>query len=189
MSAGPRGGAEPAATPGRSQPRAQRAAAKRTAPRRFRRRPFEDDAAISLGILPDLLGFHLRCAQVAVFQDFAAAFGDHEISPPQLGALLLIDANPGVSQSAIAEALRFDRSTLVQIVDRLEELGLVVRETSTLDRRSHALQLTGAGTKAMERFRELVRTHEAAVASDITAEERRTLIALLERIYRRRPAK
>jgi DNA-binding MarR family transcriptional regulator len=189
MSADPRGGTALAAAPGRSAPRAQRAAAKRTAPRRFRRRPFKDDDAISLGILPDLLGFHLRCAQVAVFQDFAAAFGEHEISPPQLGALLLIEANPGVSQSAIAEALRFDRSTLVQIVDRLEELGLVVRETSAFDRRSHALKLTGEGVRAMERFRDLVRAHEAAVAADITAEERRTLIALLERIYRRRQAK
>jgi DNA-binding MarR family transcriptional regulator len=139
--------------------------------------------AIDLGLLPELVGFHLRCAQVAVFQHFHRAMGAAEISPPQLGALLLIEANPGISQSAIAEALRFDRSTLVQIADRLESRGLVVREPSASDRRSHALKLTAAGTKLLGRLKELVRAHEAEVGAVLDADERRTLIALLSRLY------
>ena len=80
-------------------------------------------AGLRMGILPDLLAYHLRCAHVAVFQHFNRTLGVHGISGPQFGTLLLIEANPGVSQSSIAEALRFDRSTLVQIVDRLEDRG------------------------------------------------------------------
>ena len=66
-----------------------------------------------MGLLPQLIGFNLRFAQVSVFQKFTAKFGTYGISAPQFGTLLLIDANPGVSQSSVAEALRFDRSTLV----------------------------------------------------------------------------
>ncbi len=148
-----------------------------------RRGRASDGEPIDLGLLPDLLGFHLRCAQVAVFQHFHHAIGAAEISPPQLGALLLIEANPGISQSAIAEALRFDRSTLVQIADRLQTRGLVVREPSASDRRSHALKLTPAGAKLLARLKEMVGAHEADVGAVLSPEERRVLISLLERLY------
>ena len=146
-----------------------------------------DGEAIELGLLPELLGFHLRCAQVAVFQHFHRAMGTAEISPPQLGALLLIEANPGISQSAIAEALRFDRSTLVQIADRLEGRGLVVREPSASDRRSHALKLTPAGAKLLAGLKAQVRAHEDEVGDVLDADERATLIALLQRLYAPKP--
>jgi len=136
-----------------------------------------------MGLLPTLLGYHLRIAHVAVFQNFGRTVGEANITAPQLGALLLVEANPGISQSAVAEALRFDRSTLVQIVDRLEERGLLKRESSTRDRRSHALALTPAGARLLVRLKELLRTHEAEIAASLSATERATLIALLEKLH------
>ena len=141
------------------------------------------DETIDLGILPGLIGFNLRCAQVAVFQDFKRSVGATEISPPQFGALVLIEANPGLSQSAIAAALRFDRSTLVQIIDRLEQRALVVREVSALDRRSHALRLTEAGARQLAELKRLVADHEEQITGRLDAGEKRTLVALLRRIY------
>ena len=136
-----------------------------------------------MSLLPDLMGFNLRCAQVAVFQHFNQTLGEKNISPPQLGALALIAANPGISQSAVAGALRFDRSTLVQIIDRLEEKGLVVRQVSATDRRSHALQMTAAGQVLLGELKQLVAEHEDHMARHLGAEERKTLIELLQRVY------
>jgi DNA-binding MarR family transcriptional regulator len=137
----------------------------------------------SMGMLDDLIGFHLRCAQVALFQHFNATLGARDISAPQLGTLLLIEANPGISQSAVAEALRFDRSTLVQIIDRLETRELVVREVSAHDRRSHALRLTATGGTALGELKEMARAHERDVARALSERERQTLIDLLGRLY------
>jgi DNA-binding MarR family transcriptional regulator len=137
------------------------------------------------GLLPELLGYHLRCAQVAVFQHLNATFRDLDITGPQFGTLLLIDANPGVSQSSVADALRFDRSTLVQIIDRLERRGLVVRQMSPSDRRSNALRLTLTGTELLAELKERAFEHEDVIARNLTADERRTLIRLLERLHRR----
>jgi len=139
--------------------------------------------AIDLGILPGLIGFNLRCAQVAVFQDFKRGAGAAEISPPQFGTLVLIEANPGISQSAIAAALRFDRSTLVQIIDRLEARGLVVREVSARDRRSHALKLTEDGARQLAELKRLVDAHEKQITARLDAKDKRTLVELLRRIY------
>ena len=141
------------------------------------------DETIDLGILPGLIGFNLRCAQVAVFQDFKRRVGAAEISPPQFGALVLIEANRGISQSAIAAALRFDRSTLVQIIDRLEERGLVVREVSARDRRSHALKLTEEGERQLTELKRLVAAHEEHITGRLDAGEKRTLAELLRRVY------
>ena len=139
--------------------------------------------AIEMSVLTELLGYHLRCAHVAVFQHFNRTLGAHDVSPPQFGTLLLIEANPGVSQTSIAEALRFDRSTLVQIIDRLETRGLVRREPSAQDRRSNALVLTGTGAALLAELKALSDEHEATVARSLGDAERATLMTLLERLH------
>lgn len=141
------------------------------------------DDTIHLGMLPQLIGFNLRCAQVAVFQHFSKSAGTAEISPPQFGALILIEANPGISQSAIASALRFDRSTLVQIIDRLEHRGFVVRAVSAHDRRSHALKLTPAGEAAIADLKEVISAHEDHMTRVLAPEEKKQLLTLLARIH------
>ncbi len=144
---------------------------------------------LEMGILPRLLAYHLRCAHVAVFQHFNRTLGVHGVSGPQFGTLLLIEANPGASQSAVAEALRFDRSTLVQIVDRLEGRGLVRREPSAQDRRSHALRLTEDGAALLAELKILSDEHEEIVAEALSGQERRDLLRLLERLHTPGPSR
>jgi len=69
------------------------------------------------GVLPDLIGYQLRLAQIAVFRDFERTVGDLGISPGRFGVLVLVDANPGITQSRLAEAVGLDRSTLVPVLD------------------------------------------------------------------------
>lgn len=138
---------------------------------------------IEMGLLPNLMGFNLRCAQLTLFQHFGATVGKEGISAPQFGTLLLIEANPDISQSAVAEALRFDRSTLVQIIDRLEARDLVVRHVSPTDRRSHALRLTVKGETELANLKGLAVQHEADVAAALSEAERAQLIALLAKLH------
>ena len=138
---------------------------------------------LDMGVLPQLLGYHLRCAQVAMFRHFNSRLGAYGISPPQLGALVLIEANRGISQSAVAGALRFDRSTLVQIIDRLEDRGLVTREVSAHDRRSYALKLTEVGRETLAGLKSQALEQDAALAEDLSDQEREDLMGLLRRIY------
>jgi DNA-binding MarR family transcriptional regulator len=142
-----------------------------------------DDNNIDMSLLPELIGYNLRCAQVAVFQHFSSSFDGTEMSPPQFGTMILIEANPGISQSAVANALRFDRSTLVQIIDRLESRSLVVREVSARDRRSHALKLTDKGLALLTELKERALAHETHIARGLSGEERRSLIRLLSCIF------
>ena len=139
-------------------------------------------AAPELGLLDSLLGYHLRRAQVAVFQNFAATVGEAGVTPGQLGVLAVIDVNPGLSQTKLGSALGIDRSTVVAIIDRLEERGLVMRNAAPHDRRSHALRLSDLGIATLRRLETLVRGHERRIAHRLSAGERGMLIDLLQRI-------
>jgi DNA-binding MarR family transcriptional regulator len=137
------------------------------------------------GLLPSLLGYALRRAQSAVFDDFAATFAGagEALTPGEFGLLVLVDRNAGLSQMALARALGIDRSTLVPILDRLQARGLLMRHRSPTDARTHALALTPAGEKALARFARLVKSHEKRIASHLSVAEIRTLIELLEKVH------
>ena len=135
--------------------------------------------------MPSLLGYMLRRAQSAAFDDFAATFAKagETLTPGEFGLLVLVDRNAGLSQMALARALAIDRSTLVPILDRLQARGLLMRHRSPTDARTHALALTQAGEKALGRFARLVKAHEKRIASGLSSAETRTLIDLLEKVH------
>jgi DNA-binding MarR family transcriptional regulator len=138
-----------------------------------------DGRVIASGMLPGLLGYRLRLAQQRVFRDFAKSVA--ELSPGRVGILLLIDANAGVTQSALAQAVGLDRSTMVGLVDKLEERGLIERRRGE-DRRTNELWLTRPGRGLVGRLKRRIAIHERRVAARLTAMERAELLALLEKL-------
>jgi DNA-binding MarR family transcriptional regulator len=145
-------------------------------------KPERSGNGVALGMLTSLLGYHLRRAQVAVFQDFTRTTGAADITPGQFGVLTVIEANPGLSQTQLGNALGIDRSTVVAVIDRLETRGLVVRAAQPNDRRSHALKLSPAGIELRRRVEDMVRAHERHIARGLSAAEKVQLVQLLDRI-------
>jgi len=136
-------------------------------------------ASLAQGALPGLLGYRLRLAQQAVFRDFAASV--QGLSPGRVGLLILIDANPGITQSHLAEAVARDRSTMVGLIDLLERRSLVERRRGD-DRRTNGLWLTRSGRRLLARALRRIAAHERRIASRLSAAERRRLLRLLGKI-------
>jgi DNA-binding MarR family transcriptional regulator len=131
------------------------------------------------GVLPGLIGYRLRVAQQAVFRDFAASVP--EASPGRAGLLLLLDANPGITQGRLAHAVNLDRSTMVGVIDTLEDAALVERRRGD-DRRTNGLWLTRAGKSLTARMRRRIEAHERRVAAKLSSVERAQLLALLRKL-------
>ena len=136
-------------------------------------------APLKPGVLPGLLGYRLRLAQQAVFRDFASSVA--ELSPGRAGMLLLVEANPGVTQGRLADAVRLDRSTMVGVIDAIEERGLIERRRGS-DRRTNGLWLTRAGRAFVARLKSRIEMHEQRVAVRLTSGERDQLLVLLEKL-------
>lgn len=144
-----------------------------------RRTPKRAAARLDPGLLPELIGYRLRLAQQTVFRDFAASVPG--VSPGRVGMLLLIEANPGVTQSRLALAVGRDRSTMVGVLDQLEARGLIERRKGA-DRRTNGLWLTRAGRGLLARAKRAIALHEQRVAARLSARDRAKLLELLARI-------
>ena len=153
-----------------------RAAAKATAPHADR-----PPAPLDLGPLPDLVGYALRRAQLAVFQDFVETMATVDIRPGQYSVLLLIATNPGVSQTEISEALGIKPTNLAVLLNGLQARGLTERRRGAADKRAHALHLTPAGKTLMRKLDELVQQHEQRVTASLGADGKARLLKLLEK--------
>jgi DNA-binding MarR family transcriptional regulator len=136
-------------------------------------------AAVNLGVLNGHSGYFIRRIQVWIFQDFIRTLTSVDIRPAQYSVLVVIEANPGLSQSDIAALLDIERARLVHLLDRLEERGLVQRLRSRADRRSHALVLTREGRKRLKQIKSLAARHEARVARRLGTDNHRLLIEIL----------
>jgi DNA-binding MarR family transcriptional regulator len=144
-------------------------------------------AAVTFGGLDDLFGFHLRLAGAALQRDFLEAMTPLELTQKQVAFLWLIDANRGVSQIAIAQALGMDRATTMAVIDRLEARGLTLRQRSTVDRRRQELYLTPAGQALLARAKTISRSHERKFVDRMTPEELDIVTRALARIHRAAP--
>lgn len=150
--------------------------------------PVAPEADTSLGMLPDLIGYHVRLAQIAIFADFDEALARWRLSPGLFALLVIIEANPGLRQTRLAQAAHLDRSTLVPALDKLEARGLVERRAAPDDRRSNGLWLTDDARPLLAAAKRAVEAHERTIAAELSPGERSRLLDLLDRLapHRRR---
>ena len=144
----------------------------------------DDREPLDIGVLNEHLGYFIRRLQVWVFQDFIRTLAPVDIRPAQYSVLVVIAANPGLSQSDLADRLGVERARLVRVLDNLEKRGLTQRLASPTDRRSHALRLTREGQKLLKRATLLAAAHEAKLIEKLGPEQRKSMLALLQHFDR-----
>ncbi len=142
----------------------------------------ETPDAIDIGPLSRMIGYALRRAQIAVFEDFIASLAEVNLRPAQFSVLLVLDRAPGSTQSAVAASLGIKRANFVAMMDDLEERGLAERTVSPSDKRSHAIFLTENGRKTLDRARALAQRHEARQIAKLGDGGVEALLMLLGRL-------
>lgn len=148
-------------------------------------RPAEEarnQAGLNLGWLGQTVGFNLRIAQEASVRTYLKSVADTDTPMWQFAILALIDANPGLTQSALAKGLLRESSSLTPALDDLCERRLVSRVRPEHDRRSYALRLTARGREVMEKLKVHVEAHEKELDRLVTPAQRAQFIAALQRV-------
>jgi DNA-binding MarR family transcriptional regulator len=126
----------------------------------------------SAGFLLKRLGWSLKDRTMSAFE----ATGE---SPYHHAVLAVLEEGARETQATIADALGYDRSYLVGLLDELEERGLIDRRRDPVDRRRHLVKLTPAGKKTLKRLRALSKDIEEEFLAPLSSEERKTLHTLL----------
>ncbi len=140
-----------------------------------------------IGCLSNHVGFHLRLAQLAVFEAFASRLGEIDVTPAIFSVLEVLQQNDGITQSKLAAAVRLERSSVVPLLDKLAKRGLVERRASTTDRRHNHLHLTDAGRELLAEAIHRASLHEKEVCKPFTIAEKKLLLELLGRFRQPKP--
>jgi DNA-binding MarR family transcriptional regulator len=127
-----------------------------------RRRPTVSSRELSPA-LTSSIGFLLSKAADLVTSDFELALRPYGLRPRGFGVLSLVDQLGPLPQHRIGEKLRIDRTTMVSLIDSLEEGGFVARTKDPQDRRRYAITLS-------ERGRQLLHGELAEVNQRINSE-------------------
>jgi DNA-binding MarR family transcriptional regulator len=102
-----------------------------------------------MSYLEGTIGYAIRRAQMAVFQDIYRSFGEHQITTVEFSVLAVVADNPGINQADLALALSVERPRMVPIINKLEERGLAIRIMLPDDGRVRLIQLTKQGHKLL----------------------------------------
>ena len=137
---------------------------------------------VDYGDMEDYFGYTLRRAQVASFDAFFRATSGAGITPPRFTALVILDANPGITQSLLGAVLGTARSGAMMLTDWLVERGLAERRHREDDGRVWGLYLTPRGVSLLARMRRRVRERDRAFVSRLSPRERGELKRLLAKL-------
>lgn len=144
--------------------------------------PIRHVAGLEYDVLDELLGYALRRAQVAMFMAFHEATRGMAITPPRFTALVMIGANPGLSQTALGNVLGIARSGAMLLANWFEGQGLVERRHRADDGRAWGLYLTPGGEALVQRVKRRVVASDRKRAAVLSGRERRELQRLLAKL-------
>ncbi|GAA2598806.1 hypothetical protein GCM10010435_92800 [Winogradskya consettensis] len=96
--------------------------------------------------------------------------------------LVAVTTEPPTSQLALGQRLGIDKNAMTSVVDALEARGLAARRPDPQDRRKSQVIATDAGRALLETARMSLRTVEATLMRDLSADEQTQLRQLLARV-------
>ena len=124
----------------------------------------------------------LHRAQQLASDRFAFLVGENGVTLRQFVVMTAIGEAPGVSQIDLVRATGVDRSTLADVVTRLEKRGWIARKASPADARANAVELTEAGIATLAQARQHAKAADAAILDALPRSKRKTLRGLLVRL-------
>jgi DNA-binding MarR family transcriptional regulator len=109
------------------------------------------------------------------------------LSIKHFGALSVIADEGPLSQQLLGERMMVDRTTMVTVIDELEQAGMVTRQRNPKDRRAYALEATAAGRKWCSAAAAKLVAAQDELLAPLDARERAELMGLLQRLLLGQP--
>ena len=128
---------------------------------------------------PGYLFRRMQQIAVAIFVEECRAF---DLTPVQYAALVAISTHPGIDATRLSAVIAFDRSTLGNVIERLETKALVERKAGREDKRVKLLYLTRAGAALLRDIVTSVDKAQARMLRPLKPADRKTLLALLTQL-------
>ncbi|WP_405867455.1 MULTISPECIES: MarR family winged helix-turn-helix transcriptional regulator [unclassified Streptomyces] len=130
--------------------------------------------------LESRLGYLLKHAQARLARASAEALAPYGVDGHLLAVLVVLSGGEPLSQVEAAGRLGVDRTTMVSLIDGLEDQGLVQRRRSPQDRRKNIVELTPAGEDCLRQAEKARRAAERRFLAPLDEETAATLVRALQ---------
>ena len=128
---------------------------------------------------PGYLFRRMQQIAVAIFVEECRA---HDLTPVQYAALVAIRTHPGIDATRLSAVIAFDRSTLGNVIERLETKDLIERKPAREDKRVKLLYLTKAGAALLRDITSAVEKAQARMLQPLKPADRKTLMGLMTQL-------
>lgn len=142
-----------------------------------------DPDRLSLGVLSEVLGYHIAQAAVTTYATFEQYIGGpYGLRKVDFSLLMLVLANGPLSPKRLGQALALSAPNLTMLLDRLQQRDLIRRERSLTDGRSQNIVLTDQGLKLAQDTAAAAAPMEDELSDRLSRAERLMLIELLRKV-------
>lgn len=113
---------------------------------------------------------------------FAEETSPLDLTSVQYAALNMIEQVPGIDQASLSDMIAFDKTTIVKVLDRLVDKGLITRTRSETDRRINHLNATTKGSQVLKEIHPMLDRSDKRILAPLSAADQRTFMELLTRL-------
>jgi DNA-binding MarR family transcriptional regulator len=106
----------------------------------------------------------------------------HDVTMWAYVVLSRLGTEPLRGQAVLAQAIGADKTRIIEILDDLQERGLIRREPDPTDRRARLLALTPAGRRLRDQVRRAIRREEQRLLKGLPTDDRAVFLRSLQRL-------
>ncbi len=128
---------------------------------------------------PGYLFRRIQQIAVAIFVEECRVY---DLTPVQYAAMVAIQSHPGIDATRLSAVIAFDRSTLGNVIERLEAKGHITRKPAREDKRVKLLYMTKSGAALLRKIMPSVDRAQARMLQPLKAADRKILMALLAQL-------
>ena len=129
--------------------------------------------------MPGHLIRRVKQISTALFIEECGAF---DLTSVQFAALQSIDLNPGVDATRLSALIAFDRSTIGDVLDRMEHKGWIRRTSAPGDRRIKLIELLPDGRALLRRVGPAVQRVQERILAPLAPADRSSLVRILQQL-------
>jgi DNA-binding MarR family transcriptional regulator len=139
---------------------------------------------VDASYLEGLIGYNARRAALTVIAVFLERMKPYGLRPVDFSTLSLIAHNPGITARQLCHALGVLPPNMVGLINGLEQRTLIERRPHPSDRRAQGLHLSAHAVPMMQAAERTAAQIEQEAAHRLSPAEQKTLMRLLQKIYR-----
>jgi len=132
--------------------------------------------------LTDMPGHLIRRLQQIAFALFLDQTKAFDCTPVQYAGLYAVNNNPGIDQTALCNTIALDRSTIGDVLGRLENKGLITRRSGAADRRTKSLHITAAGRRLLADIEPAVEATQRLILAPLKPIQRSAFMRMLKHL-------